>query len=140
MTWESLAAMSPAEIRDKNLFPNGFYPLPHPNHPEGGMLFPHFEIEEIKKQEARDLTRFDLDFDLPDQFLPEFPAPIYLTTRPDLGDVSQGKLVTIENYYEIFNGVLNPKQLEGLRLLLSPSRNSSSTRPRIGARSNRAAE
>ena len=94
MTWESLAAMSPAEIRDKNLFPKGFYPLPHPNHPEGGMVFPQFQIDEIKKQEARDLTRFDLDFDLPDHFLPEFPAPIYLTTRPDLGDVSQGKLVT----------------------------------------------
>jgi cytochrome c peroxidase len=84
------------------------------------MLFPHFEIEEINQQEARDLTRFDLDFDLPDHFLPEFPAPIYLTTRPDLGDVSQGKLVTIENYYEIFNGILNPKQIEGLRLLLTP--------------------
>jgi len=26
----------------------------------------------IKRQEGRDLTRFDLDFDLPDQFLPEF--------------------------------------------------------------------
>jgi cytochrome c peroxidase len=120
VTWEILAAMSPQEIRERNLFPKGFYPLPHPNHPEGGMLFPHFEIEEINQQEARDLTRFDLDFDLPDHFLPEFPAPIYLTTRPDLGDVSQGKLVTIENYYEIFNGILNPKQIEGLRLLLTP--------------------
>ena len=58
------------------------------------MLFPKFHIDEIKKQEGRDLTRFDLDFDLPDHFLPEFPPPIYLTTRPDLGDVSQGKLVT----------------------------------------------
>jgi cytochrome c peroxidase len=43
-----------------------------------------------------------------------------LTPRPDLGDVSQGKQVTLENYYELFNGILNPKQLEGLRLLLSP--------------------
>jgi hypothetical protein len=39
MTWEKLASMSPEEIREKNLFPKGFYPLPHPNHPEGGMLF-----------------------------------------------------------------------------------------------------
>jgi len=120
MTWERLAGMSPEEIREKNLFPAGFFPLPHPNHAEGGMLFPKFHIEEIKKQEARDLTRFDLDFDLPDHFLPEFPAPIYLTTRPDLGDVSQGKLVTIDNYYALFNGILNPKQIEGLRLLLTP--------------------
>jgi len=120
MTWEKLAAMSPEEIRDKNLFPKGFYPLPHPNHPEGGMLFPKSTIDEIKQQTGRDLARFDLDFDLPDQFLPEFPPAIYLTTRPDLGDVSQGKLVTSANYYELFNGILNPKQLEGLRLLVTP--------------------
>src|SRR5258708_3960455 len=120
MNWEKLASMSPEEIRDKNLFPKGFYPLPHPNHPEGGMVFPHFEIEEIKKLDARDLTRFDLDFDLPDHFLPAFPPAIYLTTRPDLGDVSEGKLVALNNYYEIFNGILNPKQLEGLRLLVTP--------------------
>jgi len=119
MTWDKLAAMGPEEIREKDLFPAGFLPLPHPNHPEGGMTFPKFHIDEIKKQEGRDLTRFDLDFDLPDRFLPEFPAPIYLTTRPDLGDVSQGKLVTIDNYYELFNGVLNPKQIEGLRLLVT---------------------
>jgi cytochrome c peroxidase len=119
-TWDQLAATTPSDIRDKGLFPKGFYPLPHPNHPEGGMLFPKFEIDEVLKQEARDLTRFDLDFDIPDHFLPEFPAPIYLTTRPDLGDASQGKLVTIDNYYELFNGILNPKQLEGLRLLVTP--------------------
>jgi cytochrome c peroxidase len=120
MTWEKLAAMSPEEISEKDLWPAGFFPLPHPNHPEGGMLFPKTHIEEIKKQEARDLMRFDLDFDIPAHFLPESPAAIYLTTRPDLGDVSQGKLVTIENYFELFNGILNPKQLEGLRLLVTP--------------------
>ena len=119
-SWEALAQMAPEEIRDRGLFPAGFIPLPHPNHPEGGMVFPLFQIDEVKKQTGRDLTRFDLDFDLPVAFLPEFPAPIYLTTRPDLGDVSRGRLVTTENYYEIFNGVLNPKQLEGLRLLVTP--------------------
>lgn len=119
-SWEGLAAMTPEEIRAGNLFPEGFLPLPHPNHSEGGMVFPKFEIEEIKKQEGRDLTRFDLDFDLPDHFLPEFPAPIFLTTRPDLGDVSQGKLVTTDNFFEMFDGILNPKQIEGLRLLLTP--------------------
>jgi cytochrome c peroxidase len=120
MTWERLGAMAPEEIREKDLFPAGFFPLPHPNHPEGGMVFPKFHIEEIKRQEGRDLTRFDLDFDLPDHLLPEFPPPIYLTTRPDLGDVSQGKVVTMMNYCELFNGILNPKQIEGLRLLLTP--------------------
>jgi cytochrome c peroxidase len=120
MTWDQLAGMGPEAIREKDLFPAGLFPLPHPNHPEGGMTFPKFHIDEIKQQEGRDLTRFDLDFDLPDHFLPEFPAPIFLTTRPDLGDVSQGKLVTIDNYYALFNGVLNPKQIEGLRLLVTP--------------------
>ncbi len=120
MTWQKLAEMTPDEIRQKDLFPKGFLPLPHPNHREGGMVFPQFVIDEMKKQEGRDLTRFDLDFDLPDHFLPEFPAAVYLTTRPDLGDVSQGKVVTINNYYELFNGLLNPKQLEGLRLLVTP--------------------
>ena len=120
MTWQKLAALSPEEIKEQGLFPRGFFPLPHPNHPEGGMLFPKFHIDEIKKQEARDLARFDLDFDLPDHFLPEFPPPMYLTTRLDLGDVSHGKLVTIDNYYELFKDICNPKQLEGLRLLLTP--------------------
>ena len=119
-TWDALARMTPDEIREKGVFPAGFLPLPHPNHPEGGMVFPVFHINEVKKQTGRDLTRFDLDFDLPDAFLPEFPAPIFLTTRPDLGDVSRGRLVTTDNYYELFNGILNPKQLEGLRLLVTP--------------------
>jgi cytochrome c peroxidase len=120
MTWEKLAALSPEEVKEKQLWPAGFLPLPHPHHEAGGMIFPKFLIEETKKQTDRDLTRFDLDLDLPDHFLPEFPAPIYLTTRPDLGDVSQGKLVTLTNFNELFKDVLNPKQLEGLRLLVTP--------------------
>ncbi|AUX26723.1 cytochrome B6 [Sorangium cellulosum] len=119
-TWEALAALTPEAIRAQGLWPKGFLPLPHPNHPEGGMVFPQFQIDELKRQTGRDLTRFDVDFDLPDHLLSEFPPPIYLTTRPDLGDVSKGQLVTIDNYYELFNGILNPKQLEGLRLLVTP--------------------
>ena len=120
MTWEKLAALSPDEIKSKELWPAGFYPLPHPHHEAGGMVFPTPQIDELKKQTARDLTRFDLDYDLPKHLLPEFPAPIYLTTRLDLGDVSKGQLVTLANYYAIFKDVLNPKQLEGLRLLVTP--------------------
>jgi cytochrome c peroxidase len=120
MTWEKLARMSPQEIRKEGLFPAGFFPLPHPNHPEGGMLFPQSHIDLVQEQEQRDLSRFDLDYVMPDQFLPEPLAGIYLTTRPDLGDVSNGQLVTLTNYYETFAGILNPKQLDGLRLLLTP--------------------
>ncbi len=111
-TWERLAAMTPDQIRDQNLYPKGFYPLPHPNHPEGGFVFPHFVIDAIKQQDGRDLKRFDLDFDLPDHFLAEFPPAIYLTPRLDLGDISQGKLVSLTNYYDLFNGILTPRQLE----------------------------
>jgi cytochrome c peroxidase len=120
VTWDSLARMSSDEIRTKALFPKGYLPLPHPNHPEGGMTFPKMMIDQLVKMgESNRLERFDLDFDLPEHFLAEFPPAIYLTTRPDLGDVSQGKLVTLDNYYELFNGILNPKQLEGLRLLVT---------------------
>ncbi len=111
-TWEQLDTMTPDQIRDKGLFP--YPPLPFPDHAEGGMLFPKMTIDVLPR-----LTRFDLDFDLPEHFLPDKAPPIYLTTRPDLGDVSQGKVITLENFYEIFNGLLNPKQLEGLRLLLT---------------------
>ena len=120
VTWESLAEMKPAQIRDANLFPAGFFPLPHPRQGEGGMLFPQFHIEEVLRQTGRNLARFDLDFDLPDQFLPEFPPAIFLTTRPDLGDVSQGQVVTTDNFFELFKCILNPKQLDGLRLLVTP--------------------
>ncbi len=120
VTWQSLAAMSADEVKRRNVYPAGFLPLPHPNHPEGGMLFPKSHIDLVKAQEGRDLARFDLDFLTPEHLLAESPAAIFLTTRPDLGDVSKGQLVTLSNYYDLFNGILNPKQLEGLRLLLTP--------------------
>lgn len=120
MTWERLANMPPEEIREKDLFPAGFLPLPHVKHAIGGQVFPKFHIDEIRKLEDRSLERFDVDFDIPEHFLPEFPPPLFLTTRPDLGDVSQGKLLSIKNYYEIMNGILTPVQMEGLRLLLTP--------------------
>jgi cytochrome c peroxidase len=119
-TFRQLANMTPDEIKAADVFPAGFFPLPHPNQPVGGMLFPQFHIDEVLRQTGRDLTRFDLDFDLPDQFLPEFPPPIFLTTRPDLGDVSQGKLLTTDNFFDIMKDILNPKQIDGLRLLVSP--------------------
>jgi cytochrome c peroxidase len=120
VTWEQLAAMSPDDIRERGLWPKGFLPLPHPFQPTGGQVFPKEEIDAIKRQDGRDLTRFDIDFDLPEHFLAAFPPAMYLTPRPDLGDVSQGKLISLTNYYEMFNGILTPRQLEGLRLLLTP--------------------
>jgi cytochrome c peroxidase len=120
VTWEQLAAMSPDEIRARALFPQGFLPLPHVKHETGGMVFPDFEINEIDDQEMRSLQRFDVDFDLPDHLLPEFPPPLFLTTRPELGDVSQGQLLTITNFFPLLVGIVTPVQMEGMRLLLTP--------------------
>jgi len=120
MTWDELASLTPDEIRARDVFPGGFMPLPHPNQDEGGMVLPLSTIEELRRQTARDLQRFDLDFDLPEHFLAEFPPAIFLTTRPDLGDVSQGQVLTFANFFELFKDKLTQKQLDGLRLLLTP--------------------
>lgn len=120
VTWQELSQMTPAEIKKKDLFPMGFRPLPHSKHSTGGQVFPQNQIDAMRKFENRDLNRFDTEFDIPDHFTPEFPPPIYLTSRPDLGDVSQGKVLSIKNYYEIFKGILTPVQMEGMRLLLTP--------------------
>jgi cytochrome c peroxidase len=53
-------------------------------------------------------------------FLPEFPPAIFLQNRPELGDVSRGEVVSINNFYRLFKDILTPVQLDGLRLLLTP--------------------
>src|SRR5690606_12892440 len=95
-------------------------PLPHVKHETGGQVFPKTQIDAMKILEARDLQRFDADMDIPEHLLPEFPPPIFLSSRPDLGDVSQGKVLSIKNYFEIFDGILTPVQMDGLRQLLTP--------------------
>ncbi len=66
------------------------------------------------------LVRFDVDFDLPEEFLPEFPPAMFLQNRPELGDVSRGEVVTINNFDRLFHPILTPMQLDGMRLLLTP--------------------
>ncbi len=119
-TWDSLSRLSPDEIRERNLLPDGFKPLPHVKQATGGQVFPNQQIDDINRLEQRDLRRFDVDFDLPDHLTPEFPPPIFLTTHTELGDVSRGQLLSIRNFYEIMNGIVTPVQMEGLRLLLTP--------------------
>jgi cytochrome c peroxidase len=119
-TWESLANMSPQDIKAKGLLPAGFLPLPHTKQATGGQVFPEDQIKAIGDAEARNLKRFDVDFDLPAHLTPEFPAPIFLINRPELGDISGGELLTIRNYYAKVVGILTPVQIEGLRLLLTP--------------------
>src|SRR6185437_3582711 len=75
-SWQKLAAMSPGEIKNKNLFP---YPaLPHPKQAPGGQVFPKIQTDMFSR-----LERFDVEFDLPDAFLPEFPPAIFLQNRPE---------------------------------------------------------
>jgi cytochrome c peroxidase len=113
ITWEQLAKMSPEVIKDQGLFP---YPsLPHPLHANGGQVFPQMQIDMFPR-----LDRFDVEFDIPDAFLPEFPPAIFIQNRPELGDVSRGQVVSLANFRALFKEILTPVQLEGLRMLLTP--------------------
>lgn len=113
LTWDRLANLSPDQIRSQGVFP---YPsLPHPKQSTGGQVFPQVQIEMFPR-----LQRFDVDFDLPEAFLPEFPAAIFLQNRPELGDVSRGEVVSINNFHRLFKDILTPVQLDGLRLLVTP--------------------
>lgn len=113
LTWDRLGQMPPEEILSAGIFP---YPsLPHPKHTPGGQVFPAAQIEMFPR-----LERFDVDFDIPEAFLPEFPPAIFLQNRPELGDVSRGEVVSINNYYRLFKDLVTPVQLDGLRLLLTP--------------------
>jgi hypothetical protein len=113
MSWSELSEMQPDEIQKLGLFP---YPaLPHPKQATGGQVFPQMQIEMFPR-----LERFDVEFDLPEAFLPEFPPAIFLQNRPELGDVSRGEVVSINNYYALFKDLLTPVQLDGLRMLLTP--------------------
>ena len=113
ITWQTLAKTAPDEIRKRGVFP---YPsLPHPKQASGGMVFPQTQIDMFPR-----LERFDVQFDIPDAFLPEFPAAIFLQNRPKLGDVSRGEVVSINNFHRLFKDILTPVQLDGLRLLVTP--------------------
>jgi len=113
VSWDQLAALRPAEIKRRGVFP--YPPLPHPLEPAGGgPLFPPSQLRSHPEFE-----RIDVGFDIPDAYLPEFPPPLFLTTHPELGDVSKGQEITLDNYYPLLGGLLAPLQLDGLRLLVT---------------------
>jgi len=114
LTWDKLGSLEASEIKKQHLFPAGFQRLPHVKQETGGMVFPSMQIDQFPR-----LERFDVAFDLPKCFLPEFPPPIFLTTHPELGDVSQGEVLHAENFDRLFRGLLTPVQLDGLRLLVT---------------------
>jgi len=115
MTWEALAELSPAAIRERDIFP--YKALPHAAQGGGlgGQVFPQMQIRMFPR-----LERYDVEFDLPEAFLPEFPPAMFLQNRPELGDVSRGEVVSINNYYRLFKDILTAVQLDGLRLLVTP--------------------
>ena len=113
LSWDQLGQMSPEQIKSQNAFP--YPPLPHPLQTNGGQVFPQMQIDMFPR-----LQRVDVDFDIPDAFLPEFPPAMFLSNRPELGDVSRGEVVSINNYYRLFKDILTPVQLDGLRMLLTP--------------------
>ena len=114
VSYEALAALTPAEIKRRDLFP--FKPLAHPLQSTAHMLFPRSSMNVHPEHE-----RIDVDLDMPEAYLPEFPAPLFLTTHKELGDVTRGQEITINNFFEIFDGLLTPEQMEGLKELLRPS-------------------
>ena len=113
-SFDELASLRPREIRERDLFP--YKPLAHPLQSTAHMLFPENWIRAHPEH-----RRIDVDLDIPDAYLPEFPPPLYLTTHKELGDVTNGQEITLSNYFEIFDGLLSPEQMEGLKELLRPS-------------------
>jgi len=113
VSWQQMGEMRPEEIQQRGIFP---YPsLPHPLQTNGGQVFPKIQIDMFPR-----LERFDVDHDLPEAFLPEFPPAIFLNNRPELGDVSRGEVVSINNFYRLFKDILTPVQLDGLQFLVTP--------------------
>ncbi len=113
-SFEALAALGAAEIKRRDVFP--YKPLAHPLQSTAHMVFPRTWVAAHPEHE-----RIDVDMDIPEAYLPEFPAPLFLSTHRELGDVSGGREITLENYYEIFDGLLSPEQMEGLKELLRPT-------------------
>ena len=112
-SWEDFDAKSPDDIRKAGAFP--FLPLDHPLQSTAHQVFPGFWTKIHPEHE-----RFDVGMDLPECFLPEYPPPLYLTTHPEMGDVTRGVEITYGNYFNMFNGLLTPEQLDGLRLMVTP--------------------
>ena len=120
MTWDKLNGMSPEQIKSQNAFPMGFPPAASREAHDRRHGVSKTQIDAIAKAEARDLKRFDVDFDIPDHLTPEFPPPIFLSTHPELGDVSQGQVLTIKNYYSMMLGKLTPGANRRIAAVLTP--------------------
>jgi cytochrome c peroxidase len=113
-SWQTLAMIPAHEMKQKDIFP--YKPLAHPLATTAHMVFPDSWVAAHPEHE-----RIDLGHDFPEAYLPEFPPPMFLSTHREYGDVTGGREVTFGNYWEIFNGLLTPEQMEGLKELLRPT-------------------
>lgn len=77
--------MTPEQIKDRDAFP-----YLSPLKTNGRQVFPQADTTVPSPGAC------DLDFDLPEAFIPEFP-PAILSNRPELGDVSRGEVVAPHN-------------------------------------------
>src|SRR5258707_851974 len=90
-------------------------PTPKKNPLGGARFFPS-----VRQKFFPRVGPSDVEHALPEAFLPESPPAMFLQSRPELGDVSRGEVVSINNYYRLFADILTAVQLDGLRLLLTP--------------------
>ena len=69
--------VEPGQIRERDIFP--YKALPHAAQGGGlgGQVFPAMQIKMFPR-----LERYDVEFDLPEAFLPEFPPGMFLQTGP----------------------------------------------------------
>jgi hypothetical protein len=73
-SFEALAALSPEQMKRDDLFP--YKPLAHPLQSTSHMVFPEQWINAHPEH-----RRIDVDMDFPDDYMPEFPPPMILTTH-----------------------------------------------------------
>ncbi len=107
VTWDMLAKMSPDDIRAQGSFRRGSCRFRTRSIWSAAWSF----LKTRSSSAAAGAIRYRLRSARP--FLGRVPAGHFLTTRPDLGDVSQGKVLTVENFQLVFGGILNAKDLKG---------------------------
>ncbi|MER8930362.1 hypothetical protein [Mesorhizobium sp. M0859] len=110
-TWQGLAEMSPGEIRDRDLLPDGFLPLPHVKQAAGGQVFPTSfmdnNMHDLKLERFYKPGRTVNDMvELPDGPIKTFTLRGIKDTPPYLHD---GRLMTLADTVEFFNLVLGVK-------------------------------
>ena len=112
LSWERLAAMSPEEIRSKNVFP---YPaLPHPKQATGGQVFPQMQTRMFL-----DWSGLMLNSTSRMRFCRNFLR--HLSSKsPRIGGCVAGRGGIDQQFLPPVQRYSDPVQLNGLQILLTP--------------------